>query len=40
MHELLEQAGDPAVALAHFVRSIDAREVAQLRRAIDGRPRR
>ena len=39
MHELLEQAGDPGVALTHFVQSIDAREVAQLRRALEGRRR-
>ncbi len=40
MHELLEQAGDPAVALTHFVQSIDARELAQLRRALEGRRRK
>jgi predicted transcriptional regulator len=37
MHELLEDSGDPAAALTHFVRSIDAREAKQLRRALDGR---
>jgi len=40
MHELLEQAGDPSAALTHFVQEIDARELAQLRRALDGRRRR
>jgi predicted transcriptional regulator len=40
MHDLLEQAGDPGAALTHFVRSIGAREMAQLRRALDGRRRR
>ncbi|MEX2253972.1 MAG: BlaI/MecI/CopY family transcriptional regulator [Acidimicrobiia bacterium] len=40
MHELLEHAGDPASALTHFVQSIDAREAAQLRRALDGRRRK
>jgi predicted transcriptional regulator len=40
MHALLEQSADPAAALTHFVRAIDAREVAQLRRALDGRRRR
>jgi len=40
MHDILEQAADPEVALTHFVRAIDAREIAQLRRALDGRRRR
>jgi predicted transcriptional regulator len=40
MHALLEQAADPGAALTHFVRAIDAREVAQLRRALDGRRRK
>ncbi len=39
MHELLEQTADPAAALTHFVRAIDGREAAQLRRALDGRRR-
>ena len=39
MHEMLEQSGDRAGALAHFVRSIDAREAAQLRRALNRRRR-
>lgn len=39
MRELLEHSGDPAVALTHFARSIDAREAKQLRRALDGRRR-
>jgi len=37
MHALLEDSGDPAAALTHFVHSIDAREARQLRRALDGR---
>ena len=40
MHTVLEQAADPGAALTHFVRAIDAREVAQLRRALDARRRR
>ena len=40
MHEVLDRAGDPAVALTHFVQGIDARELAQLRRALEGRRRR
>jgi len=40
MRALLEQAADPSAALTHFVRAIDSREVAQLRRALDGRRRR
>jgi predicted transcriptional regulator len=40
MHSVLEQAADPGVALTHFVRAIDARELAQLRRALDSRRRR
>jgi len=40
MHELLDQAADPAAALTHFVRAIDAGEVAQLRHALDGRRRK
>ena len=40
MRELLEHSGDPAAALTHFVRSIDARELAQLRRALERRRRR
>jgi len=40
MHDLLEQSADPGAALTHFVRAIDAREVAQLRRALDGRRRK
>jgi predicted transcriptional regulator len=40
MHDLLEQAADPEAALTHFVRGIDARELTQLRRALDGRRRR
>jgi predicted transcriptional regulator len=39
MHELLEQAGDPGAALTHFVRSIDAGELTQLRRALERRRR-
>ena len=40
MHEVLEQAADSGVALTHFVQAIDAREMAQLRRALEGRRRR
>jgi predicted transcriptional regulator len=40
MHELLEHSSDPAAALTHFARSIDAREAKQLRRALDGRRQR
>jgi len=40
MHDLLDHAGDSSSALTHFARSMDAREAAQLRRALDGRRRR
>ncbi len=40
MHDLLDQARDPAAALTHFVQSIDAREVVHLRHALDGRRRK
>lgn len=40
MRDLLEESGDRAAALTHFVGSIGAREAAQLRRALDGRRRR
>lgn len=39
MHELLSDAGDRDAALTHFARSINAREAAQLRRALDWRRR-
>ena len=39
MHEILEQAADSGVALTHFVRAIDASEMAQLRRALKDRRR-
>ena len=39
MHEVLSDAGDRDAALMHFVRSIDKREAAQLRRALDRRRR-
>lgn len=40
MRDVLDQAGDPAAALSHFVQSIDAREAVQLRHALDGRRRK
>lgn len=40
MHELLRTSGDPAAALAQFVRTIDSRETAVLRRALGRRRRR
>jgi predicted transcriptional regulator len=39
MHEVLHGSGDRAAALTHFVRSIDSREAAQLRRALARRRR-
>lgn len=40
MRDLLERAGDPAVALGHFVESIDATGARQLRRLLERRKRR
>ncbi len=40
MREVLRGAGDRDAALTHFARSIDTREAAQLRRALDRRRRR
>jgi predicted transcriptional regulator len=40
MRDLLDESGDRAAALTHFVGSIGAREATQLRRALDGRRRR
>ena len=37
MHEVLGNAADRGAALAHFVRVIDGREAAQLRRALERR---
>jgi predicted transcriptional regulator len=39
MHELLDTAGDRTAALSHFVSSLDAKQLGQLRRAVDGRER-
>lgn len=39
MREVLRGAGDRDAALTHFVRSMDAREAAQLRRALERRRR-
>jgi BlaI family transcriptional regulator, penicillinase repressor len=39
MREILRQSSDSQAALAHFAQSIDRREVTQLRRALDRRPR-
>jgi len=39
MQDLLGQAADSGAALTHFVRAIDARDRAQLRRALDGERR-
>jgi predicted transcriptional regulator len=40
MRDLLDESGDRAAALTHFVGSIGAREATQLRRALDGRRRK
>lgn len=40
MRDLLDDAADQGAALTHFVQSIDAREAAQLRRALERRHRR
>lgn len=40
MHELLDAAGDRTTALTHFVSSLNARQLGQLRRAVDRRKRR
>jgi predicted transcriptional regulator len=39
MHELLDTAGDGTAALAHFVSSMSAKQLGQLRRAVDRRKR-
>lgn len=39
MRELLRGSGDRAAALTQFVRAIDGREIAQLRRALERRGR-
>ncbi len=39
MHELLRGSGDRTAALTHFARSIDRREAAQLRKALERRRR-
>lgn len=39
MREILDQAGDPELALRHFARSATEREIAALRRALRGLPR-
>ena len=40
MHEFLDTAGDRTVALTHFVSTLDAKQLGQLRKAVDGRRRR
>jgi predicted transcriptional regulator len=37
MHEFLDTAGDRTAALSHFVSSLNARQLGQLRRAVDER---
>jgi predicted transcriptional regulator len=39
MHEFLDTAGDRNAALAHFVSSLNSKQLGQLRRAVD-RPKR
>jgi predicted transcriptional regulator len=40
MHTFLETAGDRTAALSHFVSTLDANELGQLRRAVEPRRRR
>jgi len=40
MQQILEASGDRRVTLNHFVDSISAREISQLRRVLDGRRKR
>lgn len=40
MHEFLDTAGDRTVALTHFVSTLNAKQLGQLRKAVDGRRRR
>jgi predicted transcriptional regulator len=40
MQEILEASGDRRVTLNHFVDSISAREISQLRRVLDARRKR
>jgi predicted transcriptional regulator len=39
MHEFLDTAGDRTAALSHFVSTLNAKQLGQLRRAVDGRKR-
>jgi len=40
MHEFLDTAGDRTVALTHFVSTLNAKQLGQLRKAVDGKRRR
>lgn len=40
MHELLDTAGDRTVALTHFVATLNARQLGQLRRVVDRKRKR
>jgi predicted transcriptional regulator len=40
MHEFLDTAGDRTVALTHFVSTLNAKQLGQLRKAVEGKRRR